>query len=200
MIEMLAVIAIIGVLSIDGIKSYDMARRQIALSKLSDAMNFTTLSLLDDYPIYERLRQDDGKFTAEKDETGFQNGINATELFANAYGIKYSRTKDGKKGISWGSDIHFIVGIDNYEQFSVVVKVVGVSPDSDSDNRIMRSVVERIRDVIKNNKELRSRVKILINEGSSCINGGMKDENDALFESFLQEKCWRYNTVLILRY
>ena len=82
MVEMLGVLAIIGVLSVGGIAGYKTAMTKMATNKAYQITNLFFQEIIPEENIFEQLRDENGEFPSY--EAG---GATAIDLFANAYGL-----------------------------------------------------------------------------------------------------------------
>jgi len=81
MVEMLGVLAVIGVLSIGGIAGYRYAVKQMSLNQLSEVLNLMIMETVQENSIFEEILDEDGYFSSP-------NYKETTRLFTSTYGLK----------------------------------------------------------------------------------------------------------------
>lgn len=189
MMEILGVIAIIGVLSIGGIKAYDTAKNNIGLNKLSEVMNLAIMSVEESKPIYESLREEDRKFG---DKT-----VEATQLFAKTFGIKYKENdfivdaERGGFGLPLGGNLLFrLKPVDTTQQDAQELFEMIISQRDVGNNAydLSLKVLERMRETVRTNPSLRNRIRRLKSSvGHAYLFNCMADrlEIDRSFDTFL---------------
>ncbi len=154
MVEMLGVLAVIGVLSVGGISAYRYAMQQITLNKVGEVMTLFGLSIVPEDTIYETLRLEDGSFDQETDCSACPThfSIDATLLFADTYGLKcpdetLSDKNWGDFGCPIGNDVWFAIEFKNRIVFNITKRKNG-------NDAFFTRVVQRVRDSIKLNSDL----------------------------------------------
>ena len=99
MVEMLGVLAIIGVLSVGGIAGYRMAMEKISTNKLHDIMNLFYLSMLEENTIYEDMAEaTSGTGTLPSLAERKDN----MDLFLEAYNLDCRESSISNDPYSWG--------------------------------------------------------------------------------------------------
>ena len=96
MVEMLGVLAIIGVLSVGGIAGYRYAAKQMTLNEVSNILNYGFMSILEEDSIYEAYRDEDGTMSMGS----YAASSELTPYFAELYGLKCSEV--GSDAYSYG--------------------------------------------------------------------------------------------------
>lgn len=145
MLEMLGVLAVIGILTISSISAYDFARNTIGLNKLSEVMNYLALSIQEEKPIYEKLRNEEGKFTV--------TGTEITSLFVKTYNIKHQQNDLTSGLIPLGSkNLKFQINLTG-EKINIRLYFYY----SGGNNHFQKKVLDRMGQTIKSNEFLRKR-------------------------------------------